>query len=117
MVKLTSVEDIVAKFPRKILPPIPGEPDYDCITQLNQLVYCNSATLTTTLGGRSHSHVGVIMKATLYVTLSPTAYITPVEPPIMPVVPPTATNAARQQLCDQHTEEQRISTIHINMDD
>ena len=35
----------------------------------------------------------------------------------MPVVPPTATNAARQQLRDQHTEEQHIYTNHVNMDD
>ena len=117
MVKPTSVDDIVAKFPTKILPPIPGEPDYDCIVQLNQLMYGNVSTLPTTLDGGAHSHVGLIMKATLYVTLSPTAYKAPVEPPLTPVVPPTATIAARQQLRDQHTEEQLIYTNHIDMDD
>ena len=96
MVKLTSIDDIVAKFPTKILPPITGEPDYDCISQLNQLMYGNAKTLPTTLGDRAHGHVSLIMKATIYVTLSATAYVTPNEPQITPDVPSTATSASRQ---------------------
>ena len=65
MVKPASVDDIVAKIPTKILPPIPGEPDYDWISQLNQLMYGNADTLPTTLVGRAHRHVGLIMNATL----------------------------------------------------
>ena len=89
MVKPTSVDDIVAKFPMKILPPIPGEPDYDCISKLNQLIYGNIATLPTTLGGGAHGNVVLIMKATIYLTLSPTAYVAPAEPPLTPVIPTT----------------------------
>ena len=72
MVKPTTVDDIVTKFPTKTLPPITGYPDYDSISQLNQLVYGNAATLQTTLGGGAHGHVGLITKATLYTTLSAT---------------------------------------------
>ena len=117
MVKPTSINDIVAKFPTKILPPIPGETDYDCIIQLNQIIYGNSATLTTTLGSGSHGHVSLIMKATLYVTLSATVYVAPNEPPLTLDVPSTVTSASRQQLRDQHAEEYRIFTNHINMYD
>ena len=117
MVNPTSVHDIVAKFPTKILPPIPGNPDYEFISKLNQLMYGNTATLPTTLSGGAHGHVGLIVKATLYVTLSPTAYVAPIEPPLMPIIPQTTTCAARQQLCDQYTEEQQIYTNHINMYD
>ena len=105
MVKPIYVDDIVTKFPTKILPPIPGKPDYDCISQLNKIIYGNVTILFTTLGGGAHGHVGPIMKATLYVTLSATAYIAPIEPPLTPNLPPTATSAARQQLRDQHAEE------------
>ena len=104
MVKQTSHDDIVAKFPTKILPLIPGEPYYDCISQLDQIMYGNAATLPTTLGGRSHGHVGLIVKATLYVTLSATAYVAPNEPPLTPDIPSTATTASRQQLRNQHAE-------------
>ena len=117
MLKTTSIDDIVAKFPTKILPPITGELDYDCISQLNQLMYGNAAILPTTLGGGAHGHVGLIMKATLYVKLEATSYVTPNEPPLTPDVPTTATSASRQQLRYQHAEEHRIFTNHVNMDD
>ena len=102
MAKPTSIDDIVAKFLTIILPPIPGEPDYECISQLNQILYGNAATLSTTLVGGAHGHVGLIMKTTLYVTLAATPYVTPNEPPLTPDVPSTATSASRQQLRDQH---------------
>ena len=117
MVKPTSIDDIVAKFPTKILPPITGGPYYDCISQLNQLMYGNAATLLTTLGGGAHGRSGLIIKATLYVTLAATAYVTPNEPPRTPDVPTTMTSASRQQLQDQHVEEHRIFTNHVNMYD
>ena len=115
MVKPTSIDDIVAKFPKKILPPLTGELDYDCISQLNQLMYGNAATLPTTLGGGAHGYVSPIVKATLYMTLAATVYVTPNEPPITPDVPTTATSAPRQQLRDQHAEEHQIFTNHVNM--
>ena len=117
MVKPTSVDDIVAKFPTKILPSIPGKPDYDCISQLNQLMYVNAATLPITPGSDTHGYIGFVMNATLHVNLSPTAYIAPEEPPLTPVIPPTTTSAAHQQLLDQPMEEQLIYTNYINMDD
>ena len=58
----------------------------------------NAATLPATLGGGAHGHVGLIMKATLYVTVLATAYVTPNEPPLTPDVPSTATSASQQQL-------------------
>ena len=117
MVKPTYIDAIVAKFLTKILLLITGEPDYDCISQLNQIIYGNAATLPTTLGGGAHGHVGLIMKATLYVILAATAYVTPNEPPLTPDVPTTETSASRQQLRDQHAEEHQIFTNHVNMDD
>ncbi len=69
MVKPTSVDDIVAKFPTKVLPRIDGEPNYETISNMNQLMFGNAATLQTTLGGGIHGHVGLIMKDTLYATL------------------------------------------------
>ena len=57
-------------------------------------MYGNVATLPTTLGGGAHGHVGLIMTATLYVTLSATACVTPIETPLTPDIPSTATSAS-----------------------
>ena len=98
MVKPTSIDNIVTKFLTKVLPPITGNPDYDCISQLNQLKYGNDANIPNTLGGRAHGHVSLIMKGTLYVTLAATEYVTPNESSLTPDVPTTATSVSQQQL-------------------
>ena len=116
--KATSVDDIVAKFSNKTLPKIDGEPDYEAINQLIQMLYGNAATLPTTLGGGQHGHVGILMKDTLYHTLSATPYVTPIDPGASAQnIPAAASVALRQQLRDEHVEQQRIYQNHINMDD
>jgi hypothetical protein len=75
-----TVDDIIAKFPTKRLPIIDGETDYATISTMVQLLYGNAATLTTTLGGRRNGHIGIIMPAELYATLSATPYHGPPDP-------------------------------------
>ena len=75
-----SVDDVIAKFPRKTIPVITGEPDYNTINNMVQLLYGNAASLTTSLGGGHHGHIGQIMSAALYVTLSNTPYKAPPDP-------------------------------------
>ena len=77
-------------------------------------MYGNATNIPTTLGGGAHA---LIMKATLYATLSATAYVAPNEPPLTPDVPSTATSVSQQQLLNQHAEEHQIFTSHVNMDD
>ncbi len=83
-----SVNDIVAKFPIKILPLIMGEPDYETINHMVQTLYGNAASLATTLGGGVHGHIGIIMGQALYATLMATPYIAPIDPGVLPNIPP-----------------------------
>jgi cell division septum initiation protein DivIVA len=112
-----SVDDIVAKFPVKILPTITGEPDYEAINQLVQTLYGNAASLATTLGGGGHGHIGIIMTTPLYATLTATPYIAPIDPGAIPNIPPGASSANRDIIRTAHTEARRIFDNHTNMDD
>jgi hypothetical protein len=86
-----SVDDIMSKFPIKILPTITGEPDYETINHMVQALYGNAASLATTLGGRAHGHIGIIMQQALYTMLTATPYITPIDPGVPPFIPAGAT--------------------------
>ena len=87
-----SVDDIIAKFPMKILPIILGKPDYSSISTMVQFLYGNAASLSTTLGGGQHGYIRVIMTHLLYATLAPTtAYTAPINPGLLP---PMAANLA-----------------------
>ena len=83
----TKSNEIMAKFAAKTLPIILGEPDYEIINLRVKMLYGNSSTLSKSLGGGQHSHIGLITKPTLYATLSNTPYVSPADPGIIPVVP------------------------------
>ncbi len=77
--KMKSIDRIIAKFAIKNIPKIDGKPDYANLNEMIQALYANTATLSTTLGGGSHGHVGLIMKPTLYTTLTATEWENPDE--------------------------------------
>ena len=112
-----SVDNIVAKFPTKTIPNIQGEPDYASISNMVQLMYGNTASLPTTLGGGQHSHVGLIMTPILYATLLNVPYTNPEDPGTTPHHPNGASTAARETHCIEHKEESRIYDNNQSMDD
>lgn len=113
----TKIDDIVSKFPVKELPRIEGEPNYETINELVQILYGNAATLPTTLGGGANGHIGLIMKPTLYETLSDTPYAAPANPGPTAEVPANATAAAREQLRAEHADATKVFGNHNNMDE
>ena len=96
--KSKSVDEIVSKFPIKTLPLIDGEPTYESINNIMQILYANAATLPTTTGGGTHGHIGLIMKPEIYSTLSEIPYTIPADPGPIPIYTPTSSGLAQQQI-------------------
>jgi hypothetical protein len=78
-----------------------------------QLLYGNAASLSITLGGGQHGHIGLIMTLILYATLANMPGTTP------NYAPATASETAAMQETQQiqHKEEGRIYEKHQNMND
>jgi hypothetical protein len=112
-----TIDGIIAEFPTKRLPIIDGEPDYTSINTMVQLLYSNVATLTTALGGGQHGHIGIIMPAALYTTLSATPYNEPNDPGAIPVHAANATTAIRESDHLNHKEALTQFNHHNNMND
>jgi hypothetical protein len=113
----TSVDYITAKFPVKTLPLIEGEPDYENINNMVQMLYGNAASLQSPLGGGQHGHIGIIMSTVLYATLSNQQYDTPADPGLPPVPPARATGAIIEENRISYASERKIYDNHTNMDD
>ena len=62
------------------------------------------------LGGGRHGHLGLIIKESLYATLSETLFIVPQDPGSLPVFNPNQiyTAAARYAVVREHKEMRRI---------
>jgi hypothetical protein len=112
-----TVDDIIAKFPTKRLPIIDGEPDYASISTMVQLLCSNAATLMTTLGGGRNGHIGIIMPAELYATLSDRPYLRPSDPGPIPIHSAAANFAARETDRINHKAAQKLFEQHNNMND
>jgi hypothetical protein len=111
-----TIDDIIAKFPHKRLPIIDGKPDYTSINTMVHLLYSNAATLTTALGrGGQHGHIGLIMPAALYTTLSAIPYNEPNDPGAIPVHAANATSAIRESDRMNHKEALKQFHHHNNM--
>eukprot|EP00957_Ditylum_brightwellii_P107644 8212321-Ditylum_brightwellii.AAC.1 len=73
-------DKIKAKFLHPTLQRVDREPDYAVIYTLMQQLYKNAATISSSLGGGAHGHIGLIMEPTLYSSLSAMAYNAPSAP-------------------------------------
>jgi hypothetical protein len=67
-----------------------------------QLLYSNAATLAMTLGGGRNGHIGIIMPATLYATLSDIPYNGRPDPGAVPTHSITANAATRETVRINH---------------
>ena len=73
-------DKIKAKFPHPTLQRVEGEPDYAAINTIMQQLYKNTATISSSLGGGAHGHIGLVVEPTLYSSLSAMAYDAPSAP-------------------------------------
>ena len=82
-----------------------------------QLLYGNTALLSTTLGGGQHGHIDIIMAPQLYKTLVNTPYKRLPDPCITPNHVTGASTAIRKNDFLVHKEERRIYDNHQTMKD
>ena len=111
-----SDDDIISKFPVKMLPTIQGAPNYKTISAMMQALYGNAVSLSTTSGGDTHGHIRLIMTPALYQTLTTAPYVVPLDPGILPQIPNRLSTQKREQIIQQHKEDRRIFHNNTNMD-
>ena len=112
-----SVDDAVSRFQIKTILTIEGEPDYNTIITMMQLLYVNATSLPTTLGGGQHGHIGIITTPKLYTTLAATPYESHPDPSITPLHAIGESAETRQTSFLIHKEERRIFENHQTMED
>jgi hypothetical protein len=67
-----TVEDIVTSFPHPILPTVQGEPDYQNIHTIRDLLKANAREIDTHLGGGALGHLDLIVSDAAYTIIAPT---------------------------------------------
>ena len=81
-------------------------------------LFTNAVVIPTTLGGREHGHIGLVMKYQLYHILSSKAFIIPNNSGPLPVFNPnmTCTAAHQDAIIREHKEQRRLYDTTTNVD-
>ena len=76
--RLPNVKDVY--FQHKVLTQVHGKPCFESLKILLDELKANASSVTSTLGSGMYGHLGLLLSATRYATLSETAFVTPVNP-------------------------------------
>jgi hypothetical protein len=109
--KYSTVEDFMASFPRPILPPVEGEPDYQNIHATRKFLQANSRAIDAHLGGGTLGHLGLIILDVSYTMISPPTAEAPkfwVTPNAPGRAPATTDGAAAQISATCHVWEEDV---------
>ena len=98
-IKPASADELYTAFPAQATK-IQGEPTYDDLRQLREVLYHNAASVHSDRGGGLHGHLGMIMDDVNYATISATPWVDPPEPPAMVQMPNNAPTAP--QIAEAH---------------
>ena len=101
-----SVEDFTNAFLMQFTP-IVGKATYATLKTLKDQLKANAASVPTTLGGRNHGYLGLILSPATYATISPTAFIEPAYPGQLPAISSGTSDANTSTIIQRHMEDTR----------
>jgi hypothetical protein len=111
--KYSTVEDVMASFPRPILATVEGEPYYQTIHATRKFLQANSLAIGTHLGGGTLGHLGLIVSDASYSSIAPPTAGEPTfwETPCAPGRAPATTDGTAAQLsAARHVWEEDVQT-------
>jgi hypothetical protein len=110
-----TVESLIESFPHPTIPPIQGQPTYESITDVVQLLNANAASVHSELGGGALGHLTLTVSTAVYATLSAQPFVAPVNPGPTPNLT-GATVAQTTVRIRNHKEALRLWREYQNVD-
>ena len=101
-----TINNIVSRFVINTLPTISVDLYYESINEIIQVLNANSVNLPKIMLGRKCRHIGLIMKETMYATLSIITLWGELKYPVtIPTIPEKATVTHPQQANETHDKQ------------
>ena len=76
--RLPNVKDVY--FQHRVLTRVHGKPCFESLKTLLDELKANASSVTSTLSGGMYGHLGLLLSAQRYATLSATAFVIPINP-------------------------------------
>ena len=95
----TAINKIVDSFPFPKIPSIVGTPTYNTIAEVNLELNSYSASVQSNLGCGTLGLLQLTVSSAAYNTFSSTAFIVPINPSSVPIIPAKSTGSQITELC------------------
>ena len=112
----SSIKKIVYGFLFPTIDPIIGTPDYESIADMHLKLNSNAVSVQSNLGCGTLRLLFLTVSPAVYVTLSTTTFVRPVNPGPKPSIPTGSTGAVIADLRYHHTKSAKIFTKYKNTD-
>jgi hypothetical protein len=73
-------DKLIAGFPHSTLPVVTGEPTFEDLKIIRQLLNANAMSVSSYAGGGQHGHLGLIMTITEYFAITTGVFLPPENP-------------------------------------
>ena len=113
---IPSVDDIRSSFPQPTVLTIEGEPTYESIKNLHDVLKSNAASVPSTLGGGAHGLLGLVLIPAVYQAVTGAVFTRPNNPGAAPVINPAATQAQIGVITRQYNADnkQYLETVRTD---
>eukprot|EP00957_Ditylum_brightwellii_P158813 12088052-Ditylum_brightwellii.AAC.1 len=96
-----------------MLPIINGQPTYADINKMSKILYANAVKVPTMFRGGNKGHIRLVMKVSLYTTISTTAYAALTEPTMPTNI--SSTGAERELALRQYKAAKSLFNNHVTV--
>jgi hypothetical protein len=112
---VSTPEAFIESFPATPVK-IEGQPNYDSLSALREVLKQNAASVSTDRGGGQHGYLGIILSDAMYATIAPNdAFVRPAAPANTPTIPAGGTAAAIAEAVRLHADELRQWREYVNL--
>ena len=94
---------------------IHGAPTYETLKNMKNELKANATSVTSTLGGGTHGHLGKVLNGTEYLGVSAVPYVNPVLPPPL-VIPAGTTLHESNRLREEHKQLTKLACESIDVE-
>jgi hypothetical protein len=112
-----TVEEMIAGWTYPELPLIAAEPTYKDITTMQKRLNANFLSIPSNTGGGRHGHLGILMTAGQYTTISPTPFGVAADPGPVALVLLGTDDIVVANMVRMYDEQNRAFNTHINCDE
>jgi hypothetical protein len=112
----STLDELIAGFPHSSLPKVIGEPTFDDLKVIRQLLNNNAMSVSSYEGGGRHRHLGIIMTNEEYLAISVEVFPLPNNPGPSAAVVASMTAAVIAETTRLHRDATQVYRTYHNVD-